>query len=220
MSNLLLFKIKKYHTYFSKNRRKKLLHLIKKTAVTTFALILMISMSIVVIPIAIAHDPPWTLTTFAYISIAPQTIGVNQQMLVYMWLQVVPPTASGDYGDRWHDFTIEITRPDGTVETKGGYDSDPIGFASATYTPTQVGEYQFKFIFPGQTIAGENLDPNDPTGQEYIGDYYKPSESEIETRCKQLGLGYDGGGSRFGQPIRNNKPEVSIVHEIGNGLLR
>jgi len=161
------------------------LHLIKKTAVTTFALILMISMSIVVIPIAIAHDPPWTLTTFAYISIAPQTIGVNQQMLVYMWLQVVPPTASGDYGDRWHDFTLEITRPDGTVETKGGYDSDPIGFASATYTPTQVGEYQFKFIFPGQTIAGENLDPNDPTGQEYIGDYYKPSESEIETLTVQ-----------------------------------
>ena len=83
----------------------------KKSVITTFTLILMISMVTGIFPVVNAHDPPQSFYTFAYISIAPTTVGVNQQILAYMWLQVVPPTASGGYGDRWHDFTLEITKP-------------------------------------------------------------------------------------------------------------
>ena len=157
----------------------------KKTVITTITIILMISMVAAIFPVVKAHDPPQSFYTFAFISIAPTTVGVNQQMLAYMWLQVTPPTASGPYGDRWHDYTLEITKPDGTTETKGGYDSDPIGFTSIVYTPTQIGDYQFKFVFPGQTVTGENLNPDDPTGQEYIGDYYEPSTSETVTLTVQ-----------------------------------
>ncbi len=135
---------------------------------------------------ASAHDPPQSFATFAYISVAPTTVGINEQALIYMWLQVVPPTASGGYGDRWHGFSLEITKPDGTTETKGPYTSDPIGFAWAEYTPQQTGKYLFQFKFPGQTIAGENLDPNDRTGQEFIGDHYEPSTSEtVELTVQQ-----------------------------------
>jgi hypothetical protein len=134
---------------------------------------------------ALAHDPPMSFTTFAYISVAPTTVGVNQEVLVYMWLQVVPPTASGGYGDRWHGYTLDVTKPDGTTFTQGPYDSDPIGFSWALFTPDQVGTYKLQFEFPGQTIAGENLDPNDSTGQEYIGDYYEPSISEEITLTVQ-----------------------------------
>lgn len=155
---------------------------LKKQTFVAVALVLILSMStiMVAIPAATAHDPPQSFSTFAYISVAPTTVGVNQQVLVYMWLQVVPPTASGGYGDRWQDFTLTITKPDGTTQTQGPYTSDPIGFAWATYTPDQIGTYQLQFNFPGQTIAGDNLDPNDRTGQEYIGDYYEPSTSDVE----------------------------------------
>ncbi len=157
----------------------------KKSVITMFTLILMISMVTGIFPVVNAHDPPMSFAPFAYVSVAPSTVGVNQQVLVYMWLSMVPPTASGDYGDRWENFSVEITKPDGTKETKGGYTTDPIGFTSMTYTPTQIGEYQFQAKFPGQTIEGKNLDPNANTGLAYIGDYYEPSTSNLETLTVQ-----------------------------------
>jgi outer membrane protein assembly factor BamB len=151
----------------------------KKPVITTLALILIITLSI--LTVARAHDPPWTIKTFCYLSASPTTVGVNQDIILYMWLNMQPPTASGGWGDRWEDFTVTITKPDGTTQTLGPYFSDPIGFSWATYTPTQVGEYAFKANFPGQTLAGDNLDPNSFGGLDFIGDYFEPSTSATTT---------------------------------------
>ena len=156
-----------------------------KLSTIALILVLAISATLVALPTVSAHDPPLSITTFAYISIAPSTIGVNQQILIYLWLHQQPPTGSGAYGDRWHNMKVEVTGPDGAKETLGPYDSDPIGFAWAPFTPTKVGEYAFQFSFPGQTLAGENLDPNDMTGRDYIGDYFEPSTSEPVTLTVQ-----------------------------------
>jgi hypothetical protein len=154
-----------------------------KTKLSTIALVLILTVSamLVALPTVSAHDPPLSIATFAYISVAPSTIGVNQQVLLYFWIHQNPPTGSGAYGDRWHNYEVEVTAPDGSKENLGPYDSDPIGFAWAPYTPTQVGTYTFQFSFHGQTLAGENLDPNDMTGRDYIGDYFEPSTSEPVT---------------------------------------
>ena len=148
----------------------------------TFVLILMLLFSVAAVGIqsVSAHDPPQNINTFAYVSAAPNPIGVNQQMIIYMWLDKAPPTASGAYGDRWKGFTLTITKPDGTTETQGPFTSDPVGFAWLNYYPSQIGQYKLRFDFPGQTLAGENLDPFNFIfgGTEYIGDYYKPSFSE------------------------------------------
>jgi outer membrane protein assembly factor BamB len=129
--------------------------------------------------IANAHTPSWTIKTWALLSVSPTTVGVGQQVEVYMWLSIQPPTALGAYGDRWHGYTLKITKPDNTTEIKGPFSSDPIGFAWTLYIPDQVGAYTFQFSFPGQNLTGENLNPNDKTGQEYIGDYFEPSTSNI-----------------------------------------
>jgi outer membrane protein assembly factor BamB len=149
--------------------------------ITTLALTLILAISAFVIaaPTANAHDPPLSIKTFCYLSASPSTVGVNQDIILYMWLNMQPPTSSGGWGDRWQDFTVEVTKPDGTKQTLGPYFSDPIGFSWATYTPTQVGEYSFKANFPGQTLAGDNLDPNSFGGRDYIGDYFEPSTSAI-----------------------------------------
>jgi len=151
----------------------------KKSVITTIAisLTLIISMFATVLPSANAHDPAWDIPTITFASVAPSTVGVNQQALIYLWLHVVPPTASGPYGDRWEGLTVTITKPDGTAQTIGPYSSDPLGFATTTYTPTQVGEYEIKANFPGQTLAGENLDPRGFPSP-YIGDYFEASTSE------------------------------------------
>jgi len=139
---------------------------------------LIASMLIVNIPVIVAHDPPLSFKTFSFISAAPTTVGVGQDIEIYMWLNTQPPTASGAYGDRWHNYEVQVTKPDGTIETLGPFDSDPIGYAWTLYTPDQVGEYTFQMNFPGQTLMGENLDPNNPIGRDYIGDYFEPSTSQ------------------------------------------
>jgi hypothetical protein len=153
-----------------------------KMLLYTFVLILMLLFSVAAVGIqsVSAHDPPQNINTFAYVSAAPNPIGVNQQMIIYMWLDKAPPTASGAYGDRWKGFTLTITKPDGTTETQGPFTSDPVGFAWLNYYPSQIGQYKLRFDFPGQTLVGENLDPLNFIfgGTEYIGDYYKPSFSE------------------------------------------
>jgi hypothetical protein len=65
-----------------------------------------------------AHDPPWTVPTWAYISATNNPIGVGQQVVIVFWPNALPPTASGAYGDRW-TWNVEVTKPDGTKETLG-----------------------------------------------------------------------------------------------------
>jgi len=86
-----------------------------------------------------------------YINVAPNPVGVGQTAYLGFWLDKVPPTATGrEYGTRWHDMTVEVTKPDGTTETLGPYDSDAVGGACASYTPEQIGTYKFVFKYPGQ----------------------------------------------------------------------
>ncbi|NLE03416.1 MAG: hypothetical protein GX638_01250, partial [Crenarchaeota archaeon] len=73
-------------------------------------------------------------------------------------------------GPFFEGFTIEITKPDGSVETKGPYTADSTGGSWFSYTPTMAGQYTFQTFFPGQTFTHLN-----PTR------YYEPSQSKIQT---------------------------------------
>ena len=155
--------------------------LLNKQASAALALILIMTFAALAasIPFATAHTPPWSIKTFAILTVAPKTVGISQPVIVYMWLQVVPPTAEGAYGDRWKGYKLTITRPDNTTETKGPYTSDPIGYAWTTYVPTQAGTYKFLFSFPGQVLAGENLRPGSVQGRAYINDTFEASTSDV-----------------------------------------
>ncbi len=122
-----------------------------------------------------AHDPTWSIPTYAYCNVAPDPCGLGQSVTVGFWFQIPPPTASGALGDRWHNFKVTVTKPDGTTETLGPFTSDDTGGTWTTYTPTSLGNYTFVFSFPGQTLAGEN---GASSRNEYIGDYFEPSTSE------------------------------------------
>jgi hypothetical protein len=93
-----------------------------KTAIA-FASFLMFAMtfSLVALPAANAHDPPWTIPTYAFIEVNPNPVGVNQTAYVNMWLDKVPPTAVMYWGMMWHNFEVTVTKPDGTTETLGPF---------------------------------------------------------------------------------------------------
>jgi hypothetical protein len=133
---------------------------INKVEVTAVAFTLMLTISAILFafPIVVAHDPPRTIPTWAYISCVPTPIGVGQQTTIVYWSNAIPPTAQGAYGDRF-TFNVEITKPDGSKQTLGPLTSDPVGGGWTSYTPDQVGEYTLVAIMDDQLITGEPFPP-------------------------------------------------------------
>ncbi|MEJ5326975.1 MAG: PQQ-binding-like beta-propeller repeat protein [Candidatus Bathyarchaeia archaeon] len=134
----------------------------KKEALVALTLMFAMAFSLVTLPIANAADIP----TYAFLSVAPNPVGVGQGVSVVYWLDKVPPTASGPLGDRWQGWKLEITKPDGKIETVNLGPSDAAASGYLKYTPDQIGTYYFKLTFPGQNITVGNT-----------VNYYKPSES-------------------------------------------
>ena len=138
---------------------------------STIALILILTVSAFMtsMPTAYAADIP----IYAFLTTAPEgVVGVGQPVHLTMWLDMVPPTALGALGDRWHGFTVAVTKPDGTTQTLGPFDADPVASAYTSYIPDVVGTYVFQFNFPGQNLAD-------------VGNYYEPSSSPKVTLTVQ-----------------------------------
>jgi outer membrane protein assembly factor BamB len=149
----------------------------KMTITIALFLTLTIATSMVILPSANAHDPPWTIPTYAFVTAAPNTVGVGETCVIIMWLQVNPPTAGGVGGDLWRGFKLTITAPNGDVETIDPGPSGQTGSTFATYTPDQVGNYTIVFSWPGQTLA-RGVEPPNAAGLPFVGDYFEPSESD------------------------------------------
>jgi len=69
-------------------------------------------------PAVSAHDPPWTIISYAYIAPAPNPVGVGQTEFVVMWVDTPLPSASVMNDIRRHDYKLTITAPDGTEEIR------------------------------------------------------------------------------------------------------
>jgi hypothetical protein len=159
---------------------KNLKKIIRKSKISTIALVLILTSAamFVALPIANAHDPPLEITTYAYLAISPNPVGVGENVFLIMWLHGAPPTAAGVGGDRYIDFTVDVTGPDGSKETLGPFTSDPIGTAFMLYTPTQLGTYKFVFNYPGQVLSLYNPETGVPgSDSAFIGDTFLPSST-------------------------------------------
>jgi outer membrane protein assembly factor BamB len=142
-----------------------------------FATLLIASMSLAVIPSATvsAHTPPWDLTTFAYINVAPNPVGVGQQASILMWLdKTFDPSISLTNDYRFHNYKLTITAPDGSVTTQT-FETviDTTSSQFFAYTPDQVGTYTLDFEFPGQEFNQYSHPPN----SNFVNDTYLPSSA-------------------------------------------
>ena len=151
-----------------------------KIAVILLVILMLFSMGAMMtaVPRANAHTPPFQIPTYAFISIQPNPAGVGQQVSVNFWIDKVPPTANGPFGDRWQNYTVKVTSPDGTTKTLGPFTSDDAGGAFTYYTPNAIGNYTFVFSYPGQTLAGANPAPQGTVSPASVGDVYEPSVSQ------------------------------------------
>ncbi len=136
-----------------------------KTTVIALLLTLAISSLVAYLPIASAAE----YDMYAFLSVTPSTVGINQQLQITMWLSMPPPTIA-EFGpmaaQSWHGLTVEVTTPSGT-ETLGPFNTESTGSTYTLYTPSEVGTYTFQLTFPGERKNGTAMGVP-------VDDYYKP----------------------------------------------
>ena len=123
----------------------------------------------------------FTVATTPYLSVRPNPIGINQQLLVNIWILPAPHTQR-----EFKDLKVTITKPDGTKETitMNSYPAD--GTAWFEYVVDQIGDWKFKYDFSGMYFpAGRYIDGNIVTattgGAVYTSAYYTPSSTKETT---------------------------------------
>ncbi len=123
-----------------------------KISTLLLATILLISIAISINPLATTSaQSSGEFATYAYISVAPNPVGVGQSTYVSVWVDVPMPSASEANDVRRHDYKLTITAPDGTVQTQSwAVIQDTTGVESTSFTPDQVGTYDLKFEYPQQ----------------------------------------------------------------------
>ncbi len=124
------------------------------TITTAVFLILAMTTSSILLPIANAATPPREIPTYAYLNVAPNPIGVGQRLFVVLWLDAVLPGAAVENQIRFHDFTLTITKPDGATETEH-WDTitDTTSSQPFLYYPDQAGTYSFVWEHPDQVYT-------------------------------------------------------------------
>jgi hypothetical protein len=140
--------------------------------------ILATSMTAILLPNVNGHSPPWNISTVAYVNATPNPVGIGQQALIVMWIENLNPSATGNAGDRWQNYTLKITAPDGTTKSAGPFIAGPTSATDYSFNPDQLGTYKIDFYFAGQTAKLANpVNGYNGTNDPYIGDYYMPSSA-------------------------------------------
>jgi hypothetical protein len=136
-----------------------------------------IAVTLVALPVANAHTPPWNIPTFAFVSATPNPVGVGQQAIIVFWIDKAFVNSAIGNDIRPHDYKLTITKPDGTKETMNWpYVSDPTSSQYTLYTPDQVGTYTLKFDYAGQTYTWSGT---------YQNDTYLPSTASTTLTVQQ-----------------------------------
>jgi hypothetical protein len=127
---------------------------IRKMQMLVVVLMLSISGTLVTVPFANAQTAASPIPTHAYLTVSPNPVGVGQRVTIQMWLVEFDPRANTYLGKTFENFTVLITKPDGTTQTLGPFTAFDNSFANTGYTPDKVGNYTAKFTFPGNHVIG------------------------------------------------------------------
>jgi YD repeat-containing protein len=140
-------------TKLTENKNEKFSRNKSKTTALVLFLMLTITATMIALPAVIAHDPPWTFPTTAYVTCAPGIVGVGQYTTIVCWLDRYSPTSGGTNGQVWEGWQLNITKPDGKTEIIGPWIcSSALASDFKVYVPDQVGNYTIVFSWPGGVV--------------------------------------------------------------------
>ena len=122
-----------------------------------FALTLMIILTVPIIAqISPTRAAQTAFTSFLFVSVAPNPVGVGQTVYVALFFdKPIPPPGALFGGTAYTNMTINIVPPSGSNITLGKYTSDLTGgVGSITFIPTTTGNYTFQGMYAGQNVGG------------------------------------------------------------------
>ena len=136
----------------------------------TIAIILMLTVSSLLMTLPITKAESKT-QSWALLDVSPNPVGVGQKLSVIMFANPVFPNAAVTNDIRRHNYNLDITKPDGTVQTiKWDVIQDTGNGQVYIYTPDQAGNYSFVFSFPDQVYTwNETSAMRQYTGMVFIG---------------------------------------------------
>jgi hypothetical protein len=150
----------------SKNMKHFVLPFILLTTIVTMVFSVSVSKGQVEVP------------TYPYLVVAPNPVGVGQEVFIVMWIHGAPPTAFGIGGHRYN-FTLEVKKPnennfnficpDPDNPVNKFFISDETGATFTQYTPTTTGEYTFRLTYVGQIISRFHPETGIPGFSELYG---------------------------------------------------
>jgi outer membrane protein assembly factor BamB len=149
-------------------------------SIVTLCLVLSIAIPMTTLSTASAHTPAWSIKSYAYLSAAPNPVGVGQEAYVYMWVDIPISGALITNDIRRSGYTLTITDPDGTNTTQTwSRVEDTTGVQSYFFTPTKVGEYTLTFNYAGQTYTWTqaNTPGLSAANALYQNDTYQPAQT-------------------------------------------
>ncbi|MCW4000387.1 MAG: PQQ-binding-like beta-propeller repeat protein [Candidatus Bathyarchaeota archaeon] len=121
-----------------------------------------------------------SIKTYALLSVGPNPVGVDQKLAIVMWLDKLPPVPAVQTSTvraiPFTNFTLEVTKPNGEMETFGPFTSDATGSAATSYVPDTVGNYTFQVNYGGEWLTGARV-----AGANITTDYYQPSKTQKVT---------------------------------------
>jgi hypothetical protein len=143
------------------------------------------------IPLPSGVTPDLYVTARAFLSFRPNPVGVDQVILVNLWLN--PALHLSRY---FSDYKVTITDPDGNEEIVwiDSYRADTTAWFE--YVPDQVGEWTLKFDFLGGYFPAGNYTTHEGAWQGYSvtsfeeSCYYQPSSTEEQSLTVQDDIVY------------------------------
>jgi outer membrane protein assembly factor BamB len=129
---------------------KKMKKLYCKTKLLTIALVL--ALTFAALTASISYVVAQETATRCFLSVQPNPVGRGQIVTVSVMVQPVPPSMS----DVYHDVKLDITKPDGTIETTVK-DSWSTGGYYIQYIPDMAGIYYLQMSYPGETFAQNRI---------------------------------------------------------------
>jgi hypothetical protein len=123
------------------NTRNKLIAL-------AILIILATTATVTTAPIVNAHTPTWKINTYAYVNVAPDTVGVGQRVFITMWSYFLLPSAALTNDIRMDNYKLNITTPSGKNVILGPFTADTTNTIYTTYTPDEIGQYSITLFYP------------------------------------------------------------------------
>jgi hypothetical protein len=197
-----------------------------KLAIIALVLISTFAISIVALPAAIAHDPPYEFHTVAHVVPTVNPVGVGQSFYIYMWIDKIKPGSAIENTVRMHDYKLTITDSDGNVVLEEVFETvqDTTSNQIYQWAADEAGTYTITFDFPGDTYTAADAAQVSSGNAQYENDTYLASSATAtlvvqEEPIPALPASYPLPSEYWTRPIYGENPDWWMISSnwLGTG---